>query len=64
MVSPFLRPVAIRDTSTLATAPDPVVSVAHAASSTVTGSGPSSPVRESTNVRRWPLAAVTGSSSR
>ena len=48
----FLRPVAIRLTSTEATTPDAVSSVAQAASSTVTGSGPEAPGRSSTNVRR------------
>ena len=59
-----MRPVAIRLTSRLATAPPDVRSVAHAASSTVTASGPESPVREDTNVANRPLTSVTSWPSR
>ena len=59
-----MRPVAQRETSRPTTAPEAVRRVAQAASSTVTGSGPSSPVRVGTNVVSVPETDVTGESRR
>ena len=64
MVSEFLRPVAIRVTSSDATAPPEVRSVAQAASSTVTSSGPSAPMRRRTKVSVDPETDTTSWPSR
>ena len=64
MVSEFLRPVAIRVTSREATAPPEVRNVAQAASSTVTSSGPSAPMRRRTKVSVDPETDTTSWPSR